>query len=476
MLIGDGLELTWAQEHQRAGAVAQALQSEGVGASDRVAFLDHNGVAYFDTLFGAALIGAVHVAVNWRLSPDEMAAVVDDAGASVLVVAPEFGPCISAMESTLPTVGRIVVLDDGAGTGRATDLPAGAPDRRAVAQGEWLADRHTEDPGWRGGPNDVCLQLYTSGTTGLPKGVMLTNANLATAVGDAGITFRIEPATVSLVAMPLFHIGGSGWALCSLSRGGHAVLLRDVDPVHLLQLVETHHITEMFVVPAVLMMLLATPGIEDRDLSSLRNVFYGASPIAEDVLVRCIDRLGCELTQVYGMTETTGAITALLPEDHDPDGPRRHLLRSAGRPHPKVEIRVVDPDSGRELGPDDVGEIVTRSPYNMLGYWRKPEDTGKAITADGWLHTGDAGRIDAEGYVYLQDRIKDMIISGGKHPNSAHHRGMVPPARGVPQLPSSHAGRGHRDPCRHRGRRHLRGRRALGDRRDRSHAPSRATT
>jgi long-chain acyl-CoA synthetase len=411
--------VTWAEEHRRAGVVAQALRAEGIGPGDRVAFLDRNGLGYFDTLFGAALTGAVHVAVNWRLAPAEMAAVIDDARAPVLAVAPEFLPCLSAMESTLPAVRRVVVLDDaGDGTVGTDGVVSAIGDGmapRLVAASEWLADHDAADPGWHGGPEAVSMQLYTSGTTGLPKGVMLTNANLATAIGFAGHTFLIDETTVSLVAMPLFHIGGSGWALCSLSRGGRAVLLRDVDSAELLRLVEGHRITEMFVVPAVLMILLATPDIERRDLSSLRNVFYGASPIAEDVLVRCMERFGCDFTQVYGMTETTGAVTALPAADHDPTGPRRYLLRSAGRPHPEVELRIVDPDSDEVVEAGVVGEVQTRSPYNMLGYWQKPDDTATTVDDEGWLRTGDAGYLDEDGYLFLHDRIKDMIVSGGEN-------------------------------------------------------------
>ena len=171
----------------------------------------------------------------------------------------------------------------------------------------------------------------------------------------------------------------------------------------------------MFVVPAVLMMLLATPSLETTDLSSLRHVFYGASPISEDVLVRCMDAFGCGFNQVYGMTETTGAITALRAGDHDPEGPRRYLLRSAGRPHDGVEIRIVDPDSRLDCGPGQVGEIWTRSAYNMAGYWGKPAETADTVGADGWLRTGDAGYLDDEGYLYLHDRMKDMIVSGGEN-------------------------------------------------------------
>jgi long-chain acyl-CoA synthetase len=266
-----------------------------------------------------------------------------------------------------------------------------------------------------GPPDEVSMQLYTSGTTGLPKGVMLTNANLSTAIGSAGDTFSITDDTVSLVAMPLFHIGGSGWALCAMSRGGRSIILRDVDPALLLDLIATERITEMFVVPAVLMMLLATPSLATTDLSSLRLIFYGASPISEDVLVKCMAAFGCGFCQVYGMTETTGAITALSFEDHDPDGPRRGLLRSAGKPHESVELRVVDPDTGKDVQAREVGEIWTRSPYNMAGYWGKQDETARTIDADGWLRTGDAGYFDADGYVYLHDRIKDMVVSGGEN-------------------------------------------------------------
>jgi acyl-CoA synthetase (AMP-forming)/AMP-acid ligase II len=163
------------------------------------------------------------------------------------------------------------------------------------------------------------------------------------------------------------------------------------------------------------MFLLATPTLSSTDLSSLRLIFYGAAPISEDVLVKCMSIFGCDFCQVYGMTETTGAITALSPEDHDPEGPRRELLRSAGKPHATVELRVVDPDSGEDAELGAVGEIWTRSPYNMAGYWGQPEETSKTVSDDGWLHTGDAGYLNADGYLFLHDRMKDMIVSGGEN-------------------------------------------------------------
>ncbi len=408
-----GTTVTWSEHHRRASSVAQALLGEGVSPGDRVAFLDRNGLAYFEVLFGGALAGAVNVAVNWRLAPSEMAGVIDDSRATVLVIHPDFVPCLAAMDSGLPHVTRIVVLGEAKAD---ADLGGSSDLARRVGYEEWLAARDPIDPGHVGAPDDVSMQLYTSGTTGLPKGVMLANRNISTMIELAGSdAFDIDDTTVSLVAMPLFHIGGSGWALTAMSRGGTSVILRDLDPAELLRLVERERITHAFVVPAVLMLLLATPGIEKADLSSLDTIFYGASPIAEDVLVRCMSVFGCRFSQVYGMTETSGAIVRLEHEDHDPDGDRRHLLRAAGKVLPTVEIRIVDPDTATDVPTHEVGEIWTRSGYNMVGYWDKPEETARTVVDGGWLRTGDAGYLDDEGYLFLHDRIKDMVVSGGEN-------------------------------------------------------------
>jgi long-chain acyl-CoA synthetase len=409
MLVSGDIRRSWGEEYARASQVAQACQRDGVDVGDRLAFLDRNGVAYFDVLFGGSLLGAVNVAVNWRLAPAEMAGIINDAKARILFVHTDYLSALSQMESPLSTVERIIVLSE---EGNADAVCA---DARAISFDEWIKGCPALDPGHVGGSDEVSMQLYTSGTTGLPKGVMLTNSNLATAISEAGVTFHIGEGTVSLVAMPLFHIGGSGWALCAMSRGGLSIIVRDVDPVVLLELIATERITEMFVVPAVLMFLLATPTLTSTDLSSLRLIFYGASPISEDVLVKSMTTFGCDFCQVYGMTETTGAITALSPEDHDPDGPRRGLLRSAGKPHATVELRVVDPDSGEDAEIGAVGEVWTRSPYNMAGYWGQPDETNKTVNDDGWLHTGDAGYVNEEGYLFLHDRMKDMIVSGGEN-------------------------------------------------------------
>lgn len=397
MLTAGDRTVTWREVYRQACRTAAALAAEGVGPGDRVAFLDRNSIEYFEVFFGCALLGAVSVGVNWRLAPVEMAVVVEDAGARVLFGGPDDVGTAEEMAPQVTSVHHWVPVEQFE---------------------EWVdarSDGDSPDPGFEASSDDVITQLYTSGTTGLPKGVMITGRNIACLLTEADRVFNISSETVSMVAMPLFHIGGLGWALAGMSRGGHSVIVREVDPAGILALVERHRITETFVVPAVLMFMVAMPELASTDVSSLRTVFYGASPISEDVLVRSMHAFGCDFAQVYGLTETTGAITSLLPEDHDPEGPRSRLLRSAGRPFDHVELRIVDPDTGQTLPDGSVGEVWTRSAQNMLGYWHKPEDTAAVLTSDGWFHTGDAGWIDGDGYLFLHDRIKDMVVSGGEN-------------------------------------------------------------
>ena len=362
-----------------------------------MAFLDRNGIEYFEVFFGCALLGAVSVAVNWRLAPAEMGAILEDAGAAVLFFGPDYAAAVKELAPTVTCVREWVPLEQ-------------YPDWRDAAPTD-----QPKDPGFEAGPDDVVTQLYTSGTTGLPKGAMICGRNIACILREANQVFQIGSDTVSLVAMPLFHIGGTGWALSGMCHGGHSVIVRDLDPAGVLSLIEQHRITETFVVPAVLMGVLAAPELAGTDLSSLRTVFYGASPISEDVLVRSMEALGCDFAQVYGLTETSGAITSLLPGDHDPNGPRAALLRSAGRPFDHVELRIVDTATGADLPVGQVGEVWTRSSQNMLGYWNREAETAAVLSEDGWFRTGDAGWMDAEGYLFLHDRIKDMIVSGGEN-------------------------------------------------------------
>jgi long-chain acyl-CoA synthetase len=395
----DGRSMTFGELDRRSSQVAQALRASGVGAGDRVAYIDKNGLEWFEVTFGLAKLDAVNVSVNWRLAPAEMAQIIDDARAEVVIVGQEFVPHVEKIESELSRVHTIVAIG---GHDRWTDYAG------------WVDPHPADDPGVVSAGSGVAFQLYTSGTTGLPKGVMLTNDNFFKGVVGISEQWRFTADSVNLAMMPMFHIAGAGWSMVGLYHGCRTVVLRDVDPAKILEVIPAFGITNAFMVPAVIQFLLVTPGVESTDFSTLRALVYGASPITDKVLVQGMATFGCEFIQVYGLTETTGAITQLEGVDHDPEG-RPELLRSCGKPYPWVELRVVDAATGEDKAVGEVGELWTRSHQNMAGYWRNEAATAEAVTPDGWFKTGDAGFLDEEGFIYLHDRVKDMIVSGGEN-------------------------------------------------------------
>ncbi len=350
-------------------------------------------------MFGAAKVGAVICPVNWRLTPPEVTHIVNDARARVLVVGADFFPVLEQCEPELDTVARI--------------LTVGAHPRHDE-YAAWRDAHAGPDPGIETSVEDVAVQFYTSGTTGLPKGAMLSGRNLGALVPAACEMLGLDARAVSLVAMPLFHVAGAGWALDGLMSGAHNVMLRDVDLDAILDVIPRFGITHAVFVPAVLQFLLTMPDVEAVDFSTLEMIVYGASPISEEVLVASIERFGCSFVQAYGLTETSGGVVLLYPEDHDPGGPLAHRLRAAGRPVEGVEVRVVDAD-GADLPVGEVGEVWIRSPSTMVGYWNLPEATADALSPDGWFRSGDAGSLDADGYLFIRDRVKDMVISGGEN-------------------------------------------------------------
>ncbi len=401
-LLQDDYSRTYAELHAESSQVAQAMLAAGVGNQERVAFLDKNVPEYFNMLFGAAKINAVTVAVNWRLAPPEMAYILNHSKIKVLFIGAEFLDHLAKMD--LEGDPTIIVLGES---------------DTYVTYTDWIADQATIDPLTPSAADDTCYQLYTSGTTGVPKGVELTNNNFFGMMPVASQMWSFDSDSVNLVAMPLFHIAGSGWGVVGLFNGGTNILMRDVDPAAILDLIAKHGVTNVLFVPAVIQFLLMMPNLETTDFSTLRAVIYGASPITEDVLVGGMNALGCDFRQVYGLTETTGAVTQLDFEDHDPGGPRANLLRSAGKAIPGTTLRIVD-EQANPLPDGEVGEIWVHSPQNLKAYYADPEATAKAFpqgrdeNGTGWFATGDAGYLE-DGYLFIHDRIKDMIVSGGEN-------------------------------------------------------------
>ncbi len=395
---------TWtvAEIQDAADRIASGLRSLGIGPGDRVAALTKHATECILLTLAACRLGAVFTPVNWRLAAPEIEFILNDGGAKFLLSDVAFLPAVG--KAKLPAV-RLTTATEGA---------AGVAGFHA-----WLAGfaplREHVDPA----PGDTALQLYSSGTTGLPKGVELTHANLLLPIGMFRDIWHFEGnKSVMFNALPAFHIAGIELALLTLLLGGVTIVQPDFDPQKIIPAIGEHRVTHMFLVPAMIMALVNTPGVEQGDFSSLNCIAYGASPISEKVLLDAMRVFGCEFLQVYGLTETTGAVTYLPNEDHAPGGPRAHLLRAAGKPLPEVRLRIVDPASGLDAAEGGVGEVWIRSAQNMKGYWNNPKATRDAFPEGredgGWFRSGDAGYLK-DGYLFIHDRIKDMIISGGEN-------------------------------------------------------------
>lgn len=394
---------SFAEVNRQASRVAQGFISLGIGHEDRVACLTKYIVETTVLAFGANKAGAVCVPVNWRLSADEIGQIICHGEARFLMVDEEFLPVVRMLE--LPAVRKIVVTEQCSATESFAD---------------WCGIFPATDPGHVPMPNDTTLQPYSSGTTGLPKGVEISHRNLLAACETLRHDFGYESGrSVTFHTLPTFHIAGLVMSIGSFTSGIATVAFPKFEPASVITAFAEHRITHTYFVAAMIHALLQEPGVEYADFSSLEVISYGASPISEKVLVDALHMFKCGFVQMYGLTETTGAVVDLLPEDHDPGGPKRHLLRSAGRPVPGVSMRIVDTATGNDLPDGKVGEVWILSEQNLKSYWRNVEATREAYPEGrengiGWFRTGDAGYSD-KGYLFIKDRIKDIIISGGEN-------------------------------------------------------------
>lgn len=392
-------ETTFAQLDARASRVAQALLGDGVVAGDRVAYIGGNAPSLLEVVNGAARIGAIAVTVNNRLTAGEVAVIVEDAGARVVVLGAD-SAALATDVGALPDVARVVVVG---GSGDVTDYEP------------WLGAHDAVDPGHVSAPEDPALLFYSSGTTGRPKGVVLTGDNVGTALGAARDQVVFTETSVAMAPIPFFHIAGFGLAMQAVLNGSVLLLELPTGVASLIDLLVRHRVTHAVMVPTVLQAVIHDPTAATVDWSALEYVVYGASPIPLPVIRAATEVLGCRFLQSYGLTETTGGVTLLSPEDHTPDDEHARRLTSAGRALPGVELRIVDPVTLDDVPTGQHGEVLVRSGHVMSGYWRRDSETAAAVLPGGWLRTGDGGSLDDEGYLYLHDRLKDMIISGGEN-------------------------------------------------------------
>jgi long-chain acyl-CoA synthetase len=381
-VVDDGRQVTYEELARRVGALGAALDAMGVAPGARVGVLAANSLAHLECWLGVPAHGRVIVDLNFRLAPAELEFMADDAGLELVL----------ADRERLPVARRL-----------------GRPVIRIADEYEALLDRAPVVP--LGVDGDTLAAIsYTGGTTGTPKGVMLSHENLLANARHNLIATGHTAQDRWLHVCPMFHVAGTANVFACTWVGATQVILSRFDAAQVLQTIEWAGITHTVLVPTMIAMLLDHPGSADADLSGLRHLQYAASPIGPELQERLLDRLDCDVAQFYGMTEAAPTVTHCSPDDHRHGGLR---LASMGVAVPGVQVQVRRPD-GEECAPDEVGEIWVRGPNVMLGYWNRPDATAAAL-ADGWYRTGDIARMDADGYLFMVDRLKDMIISGGEN-------------------------------------------------------------
>jgi O-succinylbenzoate-CoA ligase len=392
-------ELTFSQARERVDRIAGRLAATGLSKGDRIALLGKNSIEFFFMYLACARLGVVPVGINYRLTPGESAFIVEDATAKCLFADAELiGPAASAC-ANVPTV----------------CLFGEHPEHIAFEQ--WLGDTPPSFERADIEPDEVMSQMYTSGTTGLPKGVLLSHSNIISNIYQTSMAseYTFMAGEEFLLVAPMYHAAGIMIGYTGVLQGLTLVIHREYDSARVVEALVSRPIAAVTLVPVMLQMIVDTvPGLDAMRFPDLRLIYYGASPIAVPLLQKAIDIFDCDFTQGYGQTETNSIVAMLSASDHRRAlAGRPDLLGACGRAAFNTQLRVID-NEGANLPPGEAGEIVARGPQIMQGYWNNPGATAETLR-DGWLHTGDVGQIDEEGYLTVVGRLKDLIISGGEN-------------------------------------------------------------
>lgn len=400
-LIFKDKALTYLQLDVQSNRVANALLAQGVKAKTRVAFLAKDSLKSYEVLFACSKINAVFVPINWRLAAPEVSYILKDANVEFLFFGAEFHTLVESIRDELENIKTFIALEK--------------TEQNWLTYDNWWQQHSDVRSNVAVEPNDVAVQIYTSGTTGRPKGVQLAHYSFFAIAkefvkrGKSWIGW--SQTDKSLLILPFFHIGGLWWAIRGLASSAENILLETFDGIEVIEAIEKYRITKTCMVPAMIQVLLSEPKCKQTDFSSLGHIVYGGSPIAESVLREAITIFSCNFVQIYGMTETGNCAVCLPADAHTSTNQNR--LKSSGKPFPGVSVVILDSE-GKDVSFGQVGEICIKSPANMIGYWKLPEATANTLV-DGWIHTGDAGYFDEEGYIYICDRVKDMICYAGEN-------------------------------------------------------------
>lgn len=405
---------TYKEANARSNRVANAMTGAGMAKGDRVATLLMNGNEFVESFYGLAKVGGVTVALNWRLVPDELAFILNDSGAETMLFGTAFTEVCTELHSRGSEASKVTRWIH---VGDAADTPEWAQNYEAV-----LAAASDAEPEAVAGDDDLLFIMYTSGTTGLPKGVMHSHNTTLWALVTASATAEMRKGDRYLICLPLFHVGALNPLMTTIYQAGSCVIMSEFDPVRIWELFDEEKVTVTLAVPAALQFMLLTLDKDKHDYSTLRWVMSGASPVPVN-LIETYAAMGIEIHQVYGLTETGGPACLI-----DPDNAIARA-GSTGKAFFHTEAKVVD-EAGNPVGPNEPGEVYVKGPHIMVGYWGNQAATDEAVI-DGWLHTGDIAVTDDDGFIYIQDRVKDMIISGGENVYPAEIENVIVGLDGV---------------------------------------------